>query len=74
MMKAKAARTSAGGTLLISDVPLLGPPLSVMEMLMISIPGMQKYEDDLRDRWHSRVNRDGCCASSATWSSTTGKI
>ncbi|WP_170864119.1 hypothetical protein [Paracoccus sp. SM22M-07] len=27
-------------------------------MLMIAIPSMQKYEDDLRDQWHSRVNRD----------------
>ncbi len=58
MLKAKAARTSAGHRLLKSDVPLLGSPLSVMEILMFAIPGMQKYEDGLSDQWQSRVHRD----------------
>lgn len=58
MMEAEAARTSAGHTLLMSSVPLLGPRLSVLEMLMVAIPSMQKYEDDLRDQWQSRAHRD----------------
>jgi hypothetical protein len=44
--------------LLLSSVPLLGPRLSVLEALMVVIPRMQKYEDDLRDQWQSRAHRD----------------
>jgi hypothetical protein len=46
-----------GRTLLISSVPLLGPRLSLLELLMILVPRMQKYEDDLRDQWQSRAHR-----------------
>ena len=44
--------------MLLSSVPLLGPRLSLLEMLMMVIPRMQKYEDDLRDQWQSRTHRD----------------
>ncbi|WP_255471014.1 alkaline phosphatase D family protein [Paracoccus sp. M683] len=46
-----------GQTFLISSVPLLGPRLSLVEMLMMVIPRMQHYEDDLRDQWQSRAHR-----------------
>lgn len=58
MMDREAARDTAGQTLLLSSVPLLGPRLSVLESLMVAIPRMQKYEDDLRDQWQSRAHRD----------------
>ncbi|NDV99929.1 alkaline phosphatase D family protein [Salipiger sp. PrR002] len=45
-------------TFLVSSVPLLGPRLSLIEGLMMAIPKMQKYEDDLRDQWQSRAHRD----------------
>ncbi|MEL7348829.1 MAG: alkaline phosphatase D family protein [Pseudomonadota bacterium] len=44
-------------TLLMSSVPLLGPRLSILETLMVMVPTMQKYEDDLRDQWQSRAHR-----------------
>ncbi|WP_375259519.1 alkaline phosphatase D family protein [Citreimonas sp.] len=46
-----------GRTLLITSVPLLGPRLSLLELAMILVPRMQKYEDDLRDQWQSRAHR-----------------
>lgn len=46
-----------GRTLVVSSVPLLGPRLSILETLMVLIPKMQKYEDDLRDQWQSRAHR-----------------
>jgi hypothetical protein len=58
MMEAEAARDTAGHTFLMSSVPLLGPRLSLLEALMVAIPRMQRYEDDLRDQWQSRVHRD----------------
>ncbi|WP_338119679.1 alkaline phosphatase D family protein [Paracoccus hibiscisoli] len=58
MMEAEAARRTPGHTLLMSSVPLLGPRLSVLETLMVAIPSMQKYEDDLRDQWQSRAHRE----------------
>lgn len=58
MMEAEARREMRGHTLLMSSVPLLGPRLSLLEMLMVVIPRMQKYEDDLRDQWQSRAHRD----------------
>jgi hypothetical protein len=58
MMEAEARRDSQGHTLLMSSVPLLGPRLSLLEALMVAIPRMQKYEDDLRDQWQSRAHRD----------------
>ena len=58
MMEAEASRDARGHTLLMSSVPLLGPRLSLLEALMVLIPRMQKYEDDLRDQWQSRAHRD----------------
>jgi alkaline phosphatase D len=58
MMQTEAEREAQGHTLLLSSVPLLGPRLSLLEALMVVIPRMQKYEDDLRDQWQSRAHRD----------------
>lgn len=58
MMEAEAQRQMQGHSLLMSSVPLLGPRLSLLEALMVVIPRMQKYEDDLRDQWQSRAHRD----------------
>lgn len=58
MMEAEASRETKGHTLLMSRVPLLGPRLSLLERLMVAIPRMQKYEDDLRDQWQSRAHRE----------------
>lgn len=58
MMEDLAAHPAPGRTLVMSSVPLLGPRLSLLELLMILIPKMQKYEDDLRDQWQSRAHRD----------------
>ena len=57
MMESEAATGAPGRTLLMSSVPLLGPRLSILEALMVVIPRMQKYEDDLRDQWQSRAHR-----------------
>ena len=57
MMERAADAAHPGRTLLVSTVPLLGPRLSVFEALMVAIPKMQKYEDDLRDQWQSRAHR-----------------
>ncbi|QDY70696.1 alkaline phosphatase D family protein [Qingshengfaniella alkalisoli] len=57
MMDAEAAGPAQGHTFLMSSVPLLGPRLSLLEALMIAVPQMQKYEDDLRDQWQSRAHR-----------------
>ena len=47
----------SGHTFLLSSVPLLGPRLSLVERLMVALPKMQDYEDDLRDQWQSRAHR-----------------
>ncbi|WP_341213833.1 alkaline phosphatase D family protein [uncultured Limimaricola sp.] len=47
-----------GRRLILSSVPLLGPRLSLVEAVMWLWPGMQKYEDDLRDQWQSRAHRE----------------
>lgn len=57
MMEAAASATFEGHTFLMSSVPLLGPRLSILEAIMVAIPSMQKYEDDLRDQWQSRAHR-----------------
>jgi len=44
--------------IVMSSVPALGPRLSLLEGLHRIVPGMQKYEDDLRDQWQSRAHRD----------------
>lgn len=58
MMETEAQRKVQGHSLLMSSVPLLGPRLSLLEAVMVLIPRMQKYEDDLRDQWQSRAHRD----------------
>jgi hypothetical protein len=58
MIEVEAQREVQGHTLLMSSVPLLGPRLSLLETLMVVIPRMQKYEDDLRDQWQSRAHRE----------------
>ncbi len=57
MMQTEAARDMPGHTFLMSSVPLLGPRLSLLEAVMVALPRMQKYEDDLRDQWQSRSHR-----------------
>ncbi len=57
-VEAQAAADFQGRTLVMSSVPLLGPRLSILEALMVAVPKMQKYEDDLRDQWQSRAHRD----------------
>ncbi|MDP0928764.1 alkaline phosphatase D family protein [Paracoccus onubensis] len=47
-----------GQVLMVSSVPLLGPRLSLVEAVMMAIPRMQHYEDDLRDQWQSRAHRE----------------
>ncbi|MBK4215955.1 alkaline phosphatase family protein [Paracoccus caeni] len=49
---------SGGHTFMVSSVPLLGPRLSLLETLMMAIPRMQHYEDDLRDQWQSHAHRE----------------
>ncbi|MGI3186434.1 alkaline phosphatase D family protein [Nioella aestuarii] len=58
MMEDETRAASPGRTLVLSSVPLLGPRLSLLELLMVLTPRMQKYEDDLRDQWQSRAHRD----------------
>ena len=43
---------------LLSSVPALGPRLSWVESVLHLLPGVQRYEDDLRDQWQSRGHRD----------------
>lgn len=57
MMETAASTPAAGHTFVMSSVPLLGPRLSILELIMVLIPSMQKYEDDLRDQWQSRAHR-----------------
>ncbi|KIC15757.1 alkaline phosphatase D family protein [Leisingera sp. ANG-Vp] len=57
MLKAAAEADAPGRTFILSSVPLLGPRLSLLELLMVMTPRMQKYEDDLRDQWQSRAHR-----------------
>ncbi|MCF6916433.1 hypothetical protein L4M18_29165, partial [Klebsiella pneumoniae] len=57
MMDSLRDREPVARTMLLSSVPLLGPRLSLLETIMVAIPGMMKYEDDLRDQWQSRAHR-----------------
>jgi hypothetical protein len=41
----------------LSSVPALGPRMSWIEAAMTVLPGIQQYEDDLRDQWQSRSHR-----------------
>ncbi|MFD1342710.1 alkaline phosphatase D family protein [Litorisediminicola beolgyonensis] len=54
----QAFRDTEERVLLISSVPLLGPRLSLFESLLNWWPGINKYEDDLRDQWQSRAHRE----------------
>lgn len=45
MMNAEANRDAEGHTFLMSSVPLV----SILEVIMVAIPSMQKYADDLRE-------------------------
>lgn len=58
MMEDVATRPAPARTILVSSVPLLGPRLSYLEAIMVAVPGMSKYEDDLRDQWQSRAHRN----------------
>lgn len=58
MMEDETRSPCPGRTLVMSSVPLLGPRLSLLELLMVLTPRMQKYEDDLRDQWQSRAHRE----------------
>ena len=57
MIEGLGKGAAPGHVFMISSVPLLGPRLSLVERLMMLIPSMQKYEDDLRDQWQSRAHR-----------------
>ena len=46
---------------LMSSVPVIGPRLSLVEMVLHLLPKAQKYEDDLRDQWQSRWHRREWC-------------
>lgn len=51
-------QASRGDRILIpSSVPVLGPRLSWVEKAFALFPGLQRYEDDLRDQWQSRSHR-----------------
>lgn len=49
---------AGGHVFMVSSVPLLGPRLSLLEGALTMAPGLQHYEDDLRDQWQSRAHRD----------------
>ncbi|MDB6180300.1 alkaline phosphatase D family protein [Paracoccus fistulariae] len=53
----EALQPKDGHTIMVSSVPLLGPRLSLLESVMMAIPRMQHYEDDLRDQWQSHAHR-----------------
>lgn len=56
--EAALASVPAGDRLLLmSSVPALGPRLSWIEAGLDFLPGVQEYEDDLRDQWQSRAHR-----------------
>jgi hypothetical protein len=56
----EAALANARGEriLVLSSVPALGPRMSWIEAAMGVLPGIQTYEDDLRDQWQSRAHRE----------------
>ena len=54
----EALQPTGDHVFMVSSVPLLGPRLSLLETLMMAIPRMQHYEDDLRDQWQSHAHRD----------------
>ena len=56
-LDASLAAVDHGRVLILSSVPPLGPRLSWIEAILHLMPGMHKYEDDLRDQWQSRSHR-----------------
>lgn len=54
----ESLRPAGDHVFMLSSVPLLGPRLSLAETLLMAIPRMQHYEDDLRDQWQSHAHRD----------------
>ena len=55
---ALAAAPARDRVLMMSRVPALGPRLSWVEAVADMLPVRNKYEDDMRDQWQSRVHRD----------------
>lgn len=52
-------RRDGNHCLVMSSVPALGPRLSWVEFVIDTFwPGVNQYEDDLRDQWQSRAHRD----------------
>ena len=58
MMDAQPPLAADERCIILSSVPLLGPRLSLLETLMMAVPRMQRYEDDLRDQWQSHSHRE----------------
>ncbi|WP_234855215.1 alkaline phosphatase D family protein [Paracoccus everestensis] len=54
----ESLRPAGDHVFMLSSVPLLGPRLSLAETVLMAIPRMQHYEDDLRDQWQSHAHRD----------------
>ena len=53
-----SARRDGNHCLVMSSVPALGPRLSWVEWIIDTFwPGVNQYEDDLRDQWQSRAHR-----------------
>uniref|UniRef100_UPI0035B4DF51 alkaline phosphatase D family protein n=1 Tax=Paracoccus sp. TaxID=267 RepID=UPI0035B4DF51 len=63
----EALHPSGDHVFMVSSVPLLGPRLSLVESLLMAIPRMQHYEDDLRDQWQSHAHR-------AEWRRMLGQV
>jgi hypothetical protein len=58
MLEAALEGTPAGDrVVLMSSVPALGPRLSWVEALADILPVRNRFEDDMRDQWQSRVHR-----------------
>ncbi|QIK39618.1 alkaline phosphatase D family protein [Pontivivens nitratireducens] len=52
-------RRDGNHCLVMSSVPALGPRLSWVEFMIDTFwPGVNQYEDDLRDQWQSRAHRE----------------
>ena len=44
--------------IVVMTVPFVNISLSIIERIMVMIPGQQLYQDDLRDQWRSYAHRD----------------
>ena len=58
MLEQAANHGAPGRTVALASGPLPGPRLSILDLIMVLVPSMQKYEDDLRDQWQSRAHRE----------------